>query len=639
MIVKTKSSLVIRPYDDDVDKDAATSTDNNEHSTSRLDVGDCESDGETKLNEKHEIETSTCGEPEKSDQVKEGDGWMVKVKMDLSQATNLSEILPNLDDVLGLNKSPNKINSQHDEAQIQKISNNLEATGASILQQAHVLNGQNVRPYLPNTSFSHQLPPTIPQHPSSALLNPLPRPPLDLQPQNSPGNDSGLGSNPPTPAGAGVNQPSSGSAGATPGVWDIFNKQIENFADGDHDDSPKKTGLKVLTPMKLKEQAPEATAPNLMTNPTTLTPTTTPSGPRTIRLINPGQQIRGINPTVTRIMVQRPGVPVSGGRPVTAGEYLNPRLPPGAAPVIRLSVPSSSVVTSLGQSLVMSHPPVQQPQPSPQLSVATALQTSPTAPVMSAAAPPSPAVASPTIRGGRPPAPRGGPRMRGGMVRPGMRPRLMRPGAPGAPGGPRPRGMRPRGPMPPGVRLRGMRPGMRPGGPGGSPRPGGPRPVRPGQPGTSPVRAAAPAPSIPDPRPAGPGYAPPPKPKPLKVECIDLSDDDDSPPAPPAVRSATLEKLKGCGISISKQKAPSLPSGVRLPPGISLASSGSSSAPKRSSTSSYSNGEPRTKRVPVDSNVASALSNISGASNDPKEKVMLELSEQQINALKALGML
>ena len=121
---------------------------------------------------------------------------------------------------------------------------------------------------------------------------------------------------------------------------------------------------------------------------------------------------------------------------------------------------------------------------------------------------------------------------------------------------------------------------------------------------------------------------------------LDIDDsDDDSPPAPPAAKSATLEKLKACGISISKQKAPTLPSGVRLPPGISLGSSGTNSAPKRPSTSSYNNGEPSTKRVPVDSNVASALTNITGSSSEPKKKVELELSEKQINALKALGML
>ena len=60
----------------------------------------------------------------------------------------------------------------------------------------------------------------------------------------------------------------------------------------------------------------------------------------------------------------------------------------------------------------------------------------------------------------------------------------------------------------------------------------------------------------------------------VKPEVIDLSDDDEvkeerGATPPPAAKSATLEKLKACGISISKQKAPQLPSNVRLPPGIS----------------------------------------------------------------------
>jgi len=228
--------------------------------------------------------------------------------------------------------------------------------------------------------------------------------------------------------------------------------------------------------------------------------------------------------------------------------------------------------------------------------------------------------------------------MRGGP-RPGMRPRMpMRPGAPG------PRGMRPRGPPPPGMRpvrpgqspVRGVRPGMRPGGPRpgqpGTVRPGAMRPVRPGQPPVRPPaqQAAAATTSLP----------PAPKPKPLKVEVVDLSDDE-SPPPPPAAKSATLEKLKACGISISKQKAPSLPQGVRLPPGISLGSAGSSSAPKRSSSysMSQSNGEPSNKRVAVAPNVASALASVASDPSEPKKKVEMELTDKQMDALKALGLL
>lgn len=640
MIVKTKSSVVIKPYSDDVDKDDGN-PDNNLPSSSRLtsDAGDDSKPAEA-VKKSDEVSSDTEKIEEKKLEPKE------QKDMDLSQVTNLDALIPNIDEVLGINKSQTRINSQIDEAQIQKITNNLEATGASILQQSNgngSLNGHSLAPVpsiFPNTSFTHQLPATVLQPPSSHLTSspaPIRTPVSDAL--RVPNLDIGLGSNPSTPA----------SSTQSPGVWDVFNKEIANFADGDLDSPKKPIGLKVLSPLKLNEKAPETTPSSVSTN---LITTPTLSTPRTIVLTNPTQQIhvRGINPTPTRIMVQNPmaaNISVSGIRAVSS-EYLNPLnaklqspggMPP--VPVIRISAPSQVV----SQGVVISHPPS---QGSPRLSTPTSLATSPAAAVSGPATPnmsasPVAAVGAspPSIRGIRPTTttPRGGPRMRGGVVRPGMRPRLVRPGGPGAPG---PRGMRPRGPMPPGARPRALRPGMRPGGPGtspiraGAPRPGGPRAVRPPQPAAS----AAATPATPDPKPAGPGYAPPPKPKPLKVECIDIDDsDDDSPPAPPAAKSATLEKLKACGISISKQKAPTLPSGVRLPPGISLGSSGSGSAPKRPSTSTYSNGEPSTKRVPVDSNVASAISNISGASSEPKKKVELELSEKQINALKALGML
>ena len=136
----------------------------------------------------------------------------------------------------------------------------------------------------------------------------------------------------------------------------------------------------------------------------------------------------------------------------------------------------------------------------------------------------------------------------------------------------------------------------------------------------------------------------------VKPEVIDLSDDDEvkeergaTPPPAAKSQSATLEKLKACGISISKQKAPQLPFNVRLPPGISLSGAGSSSAPKRASTSSYTaspaRGEPSNKRVAVDTNVASALASVGGDSNEPKKKVELELLDKQMAALQALGLL
>merc|ERR1719445_2897724 len=133
---------------------------------------------------------------------------------------------------------------------------------------------------------------------------------------------------------------------------------------------------------------------------------------------------------------------------------------------------------------------------------------------------------------------RGGPRTRGPRppLRPGMR--LVRPGGP--------RGMRPQGPPPPGMRL--VRPGR-------GMRPGGPRPgavVRPPNSVPAPAQQAVTA------------TAPVPKPKVLKVECIDVSSDEEDP-APPPPKSATLQKLNSLGISVSRQKAPQIPEGVRLP--------------------------------------------------------------------------
>lgn len=120
----------------------------------------------------------------------------------------------------------------------------------------------------------------------------------------------------------------------------------------------------------------------------------------------------------------------------------------------------------------------------------------------------------------------------------------------------------------------------------------------------------------------------------MKPEVIDLSDDEE---APAPAKSATLDKLRACGISVSKQKAPQLPSNVRLPPGISLSGS-SNPGPKRSSVSS-SDGDGANKRVALDHNVASALTAVGGSSNEPKQRVELELSDKQMNALRALGLL
>ena len=122
--------------------------------------------------------------------------------------------------------------------------------------------------------------------------------------------------------------------------------------------------------------------------------------------------------------------------------------------------------------------------------------------------------------------------------------------------------------------------------------------------------------------------------------------DDDSPPPPP--RSATLDKLSHLGISVSRQKAPQIPKNVqaRLPPGISLSHTGSPGASKRPAASSNASftmtpapDEPAPKRVAVPENVAGALAGLGGSSGGATKKVELELSDAQINALKALGMM
>ena len=105
-------------------------------------------------------------------------------------------------------------------------------------------------------------------------------------------------------------------------------------------------------------------------------------------------------------------------------------------------------------------------------------------------------------------------------------------------------------------------------------------------------------------------------------------------------KSATVQKLNNLGVSISRQKAPQIPQGVRLPPGISLSAPGSSS--KRSSSSGgASNGESSRKRVSVDHNVASALNTGTSPAggSEPRQKVELELNSKQMNALKTLGLL
>merc|ERR1719232_1856903 len=585
---------------------------------------------------------------------------------------------------------------------------------------------------------------TMPQQ-SSPSSQPAPPTGSPGQPQlqniRAPSTDSGMGaSNSSTP----TNTPSAPTtATSEPGVWDLFEKEIADFAetcDGDESikDKDSKAGIKILKPMELNEKAKGLQGETITVSDGKSTEgqqkqgqlpptqglnapgTIGPGGARTVIVQQPltptkpgdARQIvvhmTGAGGTPTKIMVQNPGnialqppIPGSvGQRMVVAGPpgpdgkvtYLYPlnnRLQgqPVATTVIRLAAPISGAITTVAgsiQSVTSSGPntapvmvsgtsglgvrlptpasssmpvisaPTGTPigvQPGQSIVVASGMAGPPQPP--SSSQPPSSPVrpglpirlgtpGTPTSPGARPVRPargRGGVRMRG-QIRPGMRPRMpMRPGAPG------PRGMRPGGPR--GIPPRGMRPGgpVRPGGPRpGAPRPGAPGVLRPGAPRPSAPISAAPAPPTTGTALKGPGG------KVTKIECVDLSDDD-SPPPPP--RNPTLDKLQACGISISRQKAPQVPKGLKLPPGISLSPAPTGySCVRRSSVSSsgggsgsYSitpaNDEPSPKKIALQENVASALAS-AAADNDPtgpRKKVELELSEKQMEALKALGLL
>lgn len=614
--------------------------------------------------------------------------------------------------------------------------------------------------YAPPAPGVHSLPPTVGQPPrqvpsfGGSQPSPTVAPPASGAPPpaaRAPSTDSGMGaSNNSTPTNLSGEQASP----AQPGVWDIFEKEIAEFAeqcdgdDKDKDDS--KAGIKILKPMELNEKAKELQGQTITVKDgartvsmpkrsessdvmrqnqvtSTVTSSVVTTGPRTVIVqqpngtpTKPGQimvQVSGaqggttskisvqaplVGPggvTPTKLVVQSPvsglqmqGVPggprmVMTGPPTSDGKVtylypLNNRLQGQqnvTTTVIRLSTPMGSPLTTVAGSTSSVTVPGSQPQPTmtvsgtaglgvrlptPSITSTTTaatpvgIQPGQSIVVASGIAPPAP---SPTVRppvsqpgtpttpqpGVRPVRPvrgRGGTpvRMRG-QIRPTMRPRMpMRAGAPGArgvrPGGPRgvpPRGMRPRGPRPPGM-VR----------PGGAPRPAAPSASTNS---TPPVTTPSSTPS-PSPR-----KEPTLKPSnSVKVEVVDLSDDDDSPP--PAPRNATLDKLQACGISVSRQKAPQVPKGLKLPPGISLSpaptgySAGASKRPSTasvggsaasSSSSSYSittaNEEPASKKVALPEAVVGALT--SGGTSGPKKKVELELSDKQMDALKALGLL
>lgn len=244
-------------------------------------------------------------------------------------------------------------------------------------------------------------------------------------------------------------------------------------------------------------------------------------------------------------------------------------VPGGGGPGIASAVPSNfSGVTAAANNVIVRYPPSQSPvgvQPGQNIVVASGMSgTQPAAatgsPVVGIAPPPVTATRGPggLVR----PRGRGGPRTRG--PRPDFRMRMRPPGRGGGhPGGPPGRFRPPR----PGMRPRMPGPGLRP------PRPDA-RPVRPGGPGMQRgvvrppggIRPRQPPQTRPAPAPA------PPKPSPAVVVKIEDEDDDiieiieAPPPTPP--KNPTLDKLRSCGISVSRQAPPKIPR-INLPPGWS----------------------------------------------------------------------
>lgn len=129
----------------------------------------------------------------------------------------------------------------------------------------------------------------------------------------------------------------------------------------------------------------------------------------------------------------------------------------------------------------------------------------------------------------------------------------------------------------------GPRPRMRSQGPGAAgrfPRPPGPPPTRPSlgirPPIGSPAGAGIPRSPAParhqSPRPPSHQNTPPPKPAKSPPSVIKIEDDEpeiieliDEPPTP--LKSATIDRLKAGGISVTRQAPPKIPKGLKLPPG------------------------------------------------------------------------
>ena len=582
---KESSSSVIK----DIDGHSVTDgSDSNQHSSSRL---------------------SGCGEGEVRESRDKG--------MDFPNV---------LDELFNSDLPTNTIKTQQDEAKIQSITKNLEATGASILQQSQ-------------HNFSHPLPNILTHSRNDAMESP------SLQSVTSTLSSASNTTSTPNQYSVSVDQSRLLHQG------NLQNNLISKAMD--------KAGLKILSPLRLNEKHVNVTGTNNM-EATDLSQVLTQSGlaqatggpaicgknvdqPNSIFLnqnkpiVSPVASLPG---PVTSIAVAPVSVPLSGlpvsGAVLSHPAQVRPGLPSVVTNQLRPGLQMRPGI-SLASNMITPGVSLASPQIGPG-SVPPQVQVRPCSVVASSLAPGSSSTVKPPQPGLRIVRPvRGGPvRMRG---RGETRPRMGRPpAAVGSGTPPGMRGSRPRGPLPRGRVLRGASRGQ--------PRlvrplqPGTPRQLRPGTPrGPRPPMVGTPrGPRPPQPQPSAPGSVRSSAPSPavevtVKPEVIDLSDDEE---APPHAKSATLDKLRACGISVSKQKAPQLPTNVRLPPGISLSGS-ADIGPKRCSVSS--NRESANKRVALDHNVASAISAVGSTSNEPKQKVELELSDKQMNALRALGLL
>lgn len=187
--------------------------------------------------------------------------------------------------------------------------------------------------------------------------------------------------------------------------------------------------------------------------------------------------------------------------------------------------------------------------------------------------------------------------------------------------------------------MRGMQPGVRGMNPGARGMKPGARGMNPGARGMNPrmrgmpIRGARGAPR------GGHG---------VLQNLPNLIDIADSPPASPA-KNPALDKLKACGISVSVQKPPEVPKGLNLPAGISIChapsgypsqarnfkSPGEVSNAKRASFEKTS----PSQKISLSPNIAEALASAAIPDNGPKTKVELDLSSNQMAALRMLGLL